>query len=130
MAEEACHTFASTTQVGLTQVLGLMKITGLVVLSIIFGLWIRARYLRFVAPARAAESSRETQMRQALSKSDSFVGHPAQLLFDAMGPETSSSSGDFGLISYSWQANGLCIYADVKNSICQSFKRHDRGMCS
>ena len=128
MAGKACHGFGSTTQVGLTQALGLMNLAALVLLSFIAALWLRTRYLRFVSATRAAEDEREKRMLHTLSNSADFVGHPARLLFEAMGTETSSCSGDFGLVSYCWRANDLCIYADVKNGICETIERHGRGI--
>ena len=102
-----------------------MKGIVVIVLLIAVGIWLRAKCQRLVAPVRAKEVALHKHILQALSDTSIFIGHPAQLLFDALGPETSSISGDFGLVSYIWRADDLCIYADVKNAVCQSIERYE-----
>ena len=83
---------------------------------------LRFAHLRFTAPIREAERDRLEKILRAISQSSNFPGRPARFLFDALGPEDSWGSMDFGQVVHYWQIGQIVICAHTRNELCESFE--------
>lgn len=87
---------------------------------------LRRLHLRFADPVRQARRERTEKLLVAISHYSSFVGQPERILFDALGPEDSSASMDFGLVVHDWRIGQLGVRAYTRNELCESFEIYER----